>query len=63
MVKTIFGFIFGNALWDWLVGIFGSSEAVVEACVTVLVIGLLIRYIKELLSLAILFFILWLLFG
>ena len=30
MIKLIFTFVFGNALWDYLVAYFGSTQAVVE---------------------------------
>ena len=46
MIKLIFTFLFGNALWDYLVAYFGSTQAVVEAGL-VLVAAILIFKFRE----------------
>ncbi len=46
MIKLIFTFLFGNALWDYLVAYFGSTQAVVKAGL-VLVAAILIFKFRE----------------
>ncbi|MBQ6976065.1 MAG: hypothetical protein IJQ16_05900 [Selenomonadaceae bacterium] len=62
MIKGIIMFLFGNALWDKLVEYFGSTDAVIEAGIVVVVIALLIKFHEEIIGLAILLFILWAIF-
>lgn len=62
MIKALIMFVFGNALWDKLVDYFGSPEAVVGATVIVLVVALMIKFYKVVIGIAILIFILWMIF-
>lgn len=62
MIKAIIMFFFGNALWDKLVEFFGSTDAVIEVGVIVLIIALVIKFHEEIIGLAILIFILWMIF-
>ncbi|MBQ7476904.1 MAG: hypothetical protein IJT06_05870 [Selenomonadaceae bacterium] len=62
MIKAILMFVFGNALWDKLVEYFGSTDAVVEATVIVLVVALIVKFHKEIIGFAIVILILWMIF-
>ena len=62
MIKALIMFVFGNALWDKLVEYFGSTDAVVEAAVAALIVALIIKFHKEILSFAIVILILWIIF-
>ncbi len=62
MIKGLIMFLFGNALWDKLVEYFGSTEAVVEAGIIVIIFALLIKFHEEIIGFAILIFILWIIF-
>lgn len=62
MIKAILTFVFGNALWDKLVEYFGSTDAVIEAAIVVLIVGLIIKFHKEIISFAIVILILWAIF-
>ena len=62
MIKALLMFVFGNALWDYLVEIFGSTTNVVTAAVILIVLFLVIRYFKEIIGFIILMFILYLIF-
>ena len=62
MIKALIMFVFGNALWDKLVEYFGSTEAVVEATVIVLVVALIIKFHKVIIQFAIIILILWMIF-
>lgn len=50
MIKSLITFVFGNALWDMLVGCFGSPEAVVGAAVIILGALLVIYIIKKIIE-------------
>ena len=63
MIKAIIMFFFGNALWDKLVEYFGSTEAVIEVGIIILIGALIIKFHKEIIGLAILIFILWMIFN
>ena len=62
MIKSLITFIFGNALWDMIVGYFGSPEAVIEAALVlfgVILAAYIVKKIVEILiGLAIILFIL-----
>ncbi|MBR5914743.1 MAG: hypothetical protein IKZ58_10350 [Selenomonadaceae bacterium] len=62
MIKALIMFVFGNALWDKLVEYFGSTEAVVEAAIIAVIVALIIKFHKEILSFAIVILILWIIF-
>jgi hypothetical protein len=62
MIKAVIMFVFGNAVWDKLVDYFGSTDAVVEAAVAAVIIALIIKFYKEILSFAIVILILWIIF-
>ncbi len=47
MIKAIIMFVFGNAVWDWLVEFFGSTEDVVKVTVLTLVVFLCIKFFKR----------------
>ena len=59
MIKALIMFLFGNALWDKLVEYFGSTDAVIEAGIIAVIVALLIKFFKEIIGLAIILFILW----
>ena len=52
MIKLLFTFVFGNALWDYLVAYFGSTEAVVEISVVVLAALIIIRFHEQIILIA-----------
>ena len=58
MIKALIMFLFGNAIWDKLVEYFGSTDAVVEAGIIVIIIALAIKFYKVIIGLVILIFIL-----
>ena len=62
MIKALIMFVFGNALWDKLVEYFGSPEAVVEVAVIIVIVALVIKFHKEIISFAIIIFLLWMIF-
>jgi hypothetical protein len=56
-------FVFGNALWDKLVEIFGSTDAVVEATVTLIVAGLIVYYFRQIIAVIVIIIALILIFS
>lgn len=52
MLKAIIMFVFGNALWDKLVEFFGSTEAVVEAAIELVLLAIAIKFLKQIVWLA-----------
>lgn len=60
MLKTIFLFVFGNAFWDKLVEFFGSTDAVIEAAVLLLLLVFCVKFFREIAGLAAVILILWL---
>ena len=58
MIKSLIMFIFGNALWDKLVEIFGSTEAVVEVAIALIVLAVIVKYFKVILGVIVLILIL-----
>ena len=58
MIKPLIMFIFGNALWDKLVEIFGSTEAVVEVTIALIVLAVIVKYFKVILGVIVLILIL-----
>lgn len=61
-MKLILGFVFGNAFWDYLVSVFGSSEAVVAAALVIVGIIFFIKYHQEIFGFAIILLILYIIF-
>ena len=54
MIKALIMFIFGNAIWDKLVEYFGSTDAVIEAGIIVVIIAFMIKFYKVITGLAVL---------
>ena len=63
MIKSLIMFVFGNALWDKLVEIFGSTDAVVEATVTLIVAGLIVYYFRQIIAVIVIIIALILIFS
>jgi hypothetical protein len=59
MIKAIILFFGSNALWDKLVEFFGSTEAVVEVGILVVVVALIIKFHEQIIGFAIIAFILY----
>jgi len=59
MIKALIMFLFGNAFWDKLVEYFGSTDAVIEVGIIVVIVALVIKFYKEIVLFAVLLFILW----
>ena len=62
-MKILLSFVFGNALWDYLVEYFGSTEAVVEAALIVIGLVLFIKFHKEIFGIALVIIILYAIFN
>lgn len=62
MIKVILMFVFGNALWDKLVEFFGSTEDVIFAAILLVALIVVVKFFKQIVGLAVVIFILWMLF-
>ncbi len=62
MIKVILMFVFGNALWDKLVEFFGSTEDVIFAAIVLVALIVVVKFFKQIVGLAVVIFILWMLF-
>ncbi len=58
MIKSLIMFVFGNALWDKLVEIFGSPEAVIEVTIAVVAVAVIVKYFKVIIAVVVILFIL-----
>ena len=47
MIKMLFTFVFGNALWDYLVAFFGSTQAVVEISIFLLAAIIIVKFREQ----------------
>ena len=47
MIKAIIMFVFGNAVWDWLVEFFGSTEDVVKVALLTVIVFMCIKFFKQ----------------
>ncbi|MBR1728602.1 MAG: hypothetical protein IJ728_03655 [Selenomonadaceae bacterium] len=55
-------FILGNAAWDYLVEMFGSTSNVVSVAIVLFIVWLIIKFHEEIIGFAVIIFILWLIF-